>query len=244
MGDGRFKYRLCLPAAGRGSALCGGANFSKNGLKYLTDTDIALLGEKLFERAAKNIVDATEKGIKVSTHSYVPQFDDVLSVNFSDIDDFSADLLNLVMNTNTRNMNDKMITYTVDNVQKRGLKFGEFQKEQDYRAASVLAVQKLVDEGLVKVPEYLSRSQKLEMYREVYEVLENRIRVGKKEAIEGLALTWHHHEDLKTMQLIPTGIHSFSHTGGDKIAEILRLNKASQSVWQTYIGKTSPHYYF
>lgn len=45
-------------------------------------------------------------------------------------------------------------------------------------------------------------------------------------------MTWHHHEDLHTMQLVPTSIHrSIGHTGGTAITRALKQLGSDPSVW-------------
>lgn len=66
-----------------------------------------------------------------------------------------------------------------------------------------------------------------ELGKEVYKILSNK-----------LQLTWHHHEDLKTIQLIPWAIHDkVAHLGGFKIAEDLRnTSKKYYYKWLLYGG--------
>jgi hypothetical protein len=55
-------------------------------------------------------------------------------------------------------------------------------------------------------------------------------KAGLKETPKGM--TWHHHEDLHTMQLVPTSIHTaVGHTGGHAIARALKELGSDPAVW-------------
>jgi len=60
-----------------------------------------------------------------------------------------------------------------------------------------------------------------------------------------LKLTWHHNEDLKTMQLVPEAIHKANgHIGGTALS--IAMNGITKQIWDTFIGgnKSAPDYYF
>jgi hypothetical protein len=52
-----------------------------------------------------------------------------------------------------------------------------------------------------------------------------------------LGLTWHHNEDLKTMQLVPRGIHEpIKHMGGVVIMKELNNGRLTRSAYNTFIS--------
>ena len=60
-----------------------------------------------------------------------------------------------------------------------------------------------------------------------------------------LGLTWHHVEDLKTLQLIPEGIHtSNTHIGGSTFLDLIPTSSITFKEWILYVGIDVPSFYF
>lgn len=226
------------------------ASLRKNPSKYrdlvkkvnrqkMSDKDVDALGDFLLNGAERSIRHAEGVGMKLNKNSGSPDFQDmsIISVDFSNIPELIKEYL---ISTGKK---DAASFYDY----KEGFALKFVGAAKDFKIANLLAIHQLIEKKVIS-PSYIPGTSEYWAYiEEVSKVIDA---LRKHEKGNALYLTWHHNEDLKTMQFLSDAVHGTNgHSGGERYAEYLiqYAGQISASTWSRFIGQPLSNiasYYF